>query len=77
MDVSIHAPVWGATKHLIEYSLWVGFNPRTRVGCDKTLRIVEYFKLVSIHAPVWGATRAAVGLNASICFNPRTRVGCD
>ena len=35
VDVSIHAPAWGATISLksLVYSDF-GFNPRTRVGCD-------------------------------------------
>ena len=34
-----------------------GFNPRTRVGCDKlTNDQVAQFRRVSIHAPAWGAT---------------------
>ena len=38
-DVSIHAPAWGATRHLRRgSSRWWGFNPRTRVGCDEFIR---------------------------------------
>ena len=35
LDVSIHAPAWGATAFLPPARLpgW-SFNPRTRVGCD-------------------------------------------
>ena len=32
------------------------FNPRTRVGCDKTRLSLLRHKGVSIHAPAWGAT---------------------
>ena len=33
--VSIHAPAWGATgSRYVEYLRYLGFNPRTRVGCD-------------------------------------------
>ena len=33
--VSIHAPAWGATGRDIAYLTdELGFNPRTRVGCD-------------------------------------------
>ena len=32
------------------------FNPRTRVGCDKTFEVQAIHQRVSIHAPVWGAT---------------------
>ena len=78
--VSIHAPAWGATGRGID---WIqrkgGFNPRTRVGCDKQITgLAEAFKDVSIHAPAWGATHAqAAQQPATQCFNPRTRVGCD
>ena len=34
----------------------VGFNPRTRVGCDQPLENLSIYYQVSIHAPVWGAT---------------------
>ena len=77
-EVSIHAPVWGATiasKQLM--TKWqfqsthpcgvrraayqkpvnaLGFNPRTRVGCDHPI---------------------SISLRKERCFNPRTRVGCD
>ena len=33
-DVSIHAPVWGATPPLSKRKEPKRFNPRTRVGCD-------------------------------------------
>ena len=32
------------------------FNPRTRVGCDKSVLSEQFGSDVSIHAPVWGAT---------------------
>ena len=54
--VSIHAPVWGATTNFFIYSHNMGFNPRTRVGCDLQMKYVTEFADVSIHAPVWGAT---------------------
>ena len=56
-QVSIHAPAWGATPVVLVLSLVRrGFNPRTRMGCDR--KIIEYLgeKEVSIHAPAWGAT---------------------
>ena len=37
-EVSIHAPAWGATASFSEIGRRVvGFNPRTRVGCDVVL----------------------------------------
>ena len=34
----------------------LGFNPRTRVGCDIQVGDTIFNADVSIHAPVWGAT---------------------
>ena len=34
----------------------MGFNPRTRVGCDDSAMPSLTPRPVSIHAPVWGAT---------------------
>ena len=53
------------------------FNPRTRVGCDKSIVADVNKSMVSIHAPVWGATMRGVNKTITIGFNPRTRVGCD
>ena len=38
----------------------MGFNPRTRVGCDflRQLELAVHI-IVSIHAPAWGATSTA------------------
>jgi len=58
VDVSIHAPVWGATSHDPFYMCALGFNPRTRVGCDIIIYPIGFDAAVSIHAPVWGATFA-------------------
>ena len=56
-SVSIHAPVWGATKRLRAFfHISACFNPRTRVGCDVRLIDLGIGLEVSIHAPVWGAT---------------------
>ena len=57
-DISIHAPVKGATsKAIIIEEEAIYFNPRTREGCD----IIDVEGLadtlhISIHAPVKGAT---------------------
>jgi len=56
-NVSIHAPVWGATARPI--SLRYGetsFNPRARMGRDRDGKFYLLLAVVSIHAPVWGAT---------------------
>ena len=76
--VSIHAPVWGATQSAYTHYSLQSFNPRTRVGCDRSQPMDIDKVKVSIHAPVWGATGhcpAVIFRGAS--FNPRTRVGCD
>ena len=58
MDVSIHAPVKGATTEMQDFANSSdSFNSRTRKGCDdagfdKTVGVIA----VSIHAPVKGAT---------------------
>ena len=85
--VSIHAPVWGATKypptaqrkltfqstHPCGVRLPLrsakddshrGFNPRTRVGCDRPNTADFNALYVSIHAPVWGATHSLSWLNS-------------
>ena len=76
-NVSIHAPVWGATIKGCFIVCKNSFNPRTRVGCDLILRPKAGAGVVSIHAPVWGATNKYIRLIVSRRFNPRTRVGCD
>ena len=57
----------------------MGFNPRTRVGCDKRLLVHQAQREdVSIHAPAWGATCLRPARpSGTFRFNPRTRVGCD
>ena len=60
------------------YDLLIGFNPRTRVGCDQPVQIDRVEFDASIHAPVWGATRRRFrSFRCTPRFNPRTRVGCD
>ena len=53
--VSIHAPVWGAKLVNTHNKTILGFNPRTRVGCEMFSTITSIKNKVSIHAPVWGA----------------------
>ena len=57
-NISIHAPVKGATTSKIQSSgTTTHFNPRTREGCDVS-RFAQtgYRDRISIHAPVKGAT---------------------
>ena len=79
IDVSIHAPVWGAT-------LTPGWSlPNLRVsihapvwGATAVRRQLLRICQVSIHAPVWGATNAQLSRTESLQrFNPRPRVGGD
>ena len=55
----------------------IGFNPRTRKGCDERNARGGSRYIVSIHAPVKDATLDVSGLILRSCFNPRTRKGCD
>ena len=80
LDVSIHAPAWGATQLGGQcMAASVSFNPRTRVGCDlfAALTAEQAAGFQSTHprgvrrgCPAWQRT-------CTPCFNPRTRVGCD
>ena len=69
-QVSIHAPAWGATpQRLANYCLSIGFNPRTRMGCDGTGNCRGCLSVVSIHAPAWGATSSShLGLYLGSAF---------
>ena len=64
LEVSIHAPAWGATlQGEVVPNPWPGFNPRTRVGCDyDEIVMLDEEEGVSIHAPAWGATALFKGL---------------
>ena len=79
-QVSIHAPAWGATCRNSGSRLSrIGFNPRTRVGCDPRVQ--------AHHGRTDGRfnPRTRVGCDSrppapgppATRFNPRTRVGCD
>ena len=65
MDVSIHAPAWGATgsgRHPAPSTH--RFNPRPRVGGDTAIyHHIPIETHVSIHAPAWGATIGNQGLH--------------
>ena len=75
LAVSIHAPVKGAiVAGVFGLILVMGFNPRTREGCDtfRVERLTDH--KVSIHAPVKGAivfllhraTQCAVSIHAPV-----------
>ena len=77
--VSIHAPVKGATILRNNRSFgYLGFNPRTREGCDS---LASFDKLL----PKGFNPRTREGCDPLFVesiqfpkgFNPRTREGCD
>ena len=78
LQVSIHAPVWGATQQQWTRKPSQCFNPRTRVGCDS--RMVGSKPAANCFNP---RTRVGCDFNRFLPssnfrrFNPRTRVGCD
>ena len=57
LDISIHAPAWGATepKHSLN-NKHNNFNPRSRMGSDRKTRTKPVPITISIHAPAWGTT---------------------
>ena len=78
-DVSIHAPLRGATDDLrllaIHHSR---FNPRSLRGATSGVRFARLPESVSIHAPLRGATVAHdVSGNSNNGFNPRSLAGSD
>ena len=79
VEVSIHAPAWGATHKYLPCAPGIGgFNPRTRVGCDgnSILAAAPSNMFQSTH-PRGVRRRGAPGAGVHLGFNPRTRVGCD
>ena len=57
-SISIHAPLWDATKAPVSHSIKVyDFNPRAPVGRDFIFNYCCFFAdYISIHAPLWDAT---------------------
>ena len=85
MQISIHAPVKGATLLYVFFVLVIlNFNPRTREGCDtQQVAIAKAIAGISIHAPVKGATASLhdLALKKSIITlfltnNPPLRLIC-
>ena len=77
-NVSIHAPVWGATLLSMVVLPVVSFNPRTRVGCDNQ-HLKNPVRLVCFNprTRVGCDWRFLLAWAHNMGFNPRTRVGCD
>ena len=78
LNVSTHAPAWGATKQ--------GLPPLTPSpvsthapawGATRWNRRSPWGTSVSTHAPAWGATTCNPLLDGSDCFNSRPRMGGD
>ena len=80
VDVSIHAPTWGATKAAIRSICSTGgFNPRTHVGCDrrKVCHGNMPYPFQSTHPRGVRHQLFCFYRNFLTRFNPRTHVGCD
>tara|TARA_A100001518_G_scaffold1575_1_gene1485 strand:- start:1355 stop:1576 length:222 start_codon:yes stop_codon:yes gene_type:complete len=45
----------GANTSAINSKSFIGFNPRTRDGCESVIELSQGGRIVSIHAPVMGA----------------------
>ena len=78
-DISIHAPVKGATGSRPRSSSWsTNFNPRSREESDAIRPGEQPLRRISIHAPVKGATDDDYSDAGSYSnFNPRSREGSD
>ena len=75
IDVSIHAPAWGATiaAAISALSEFRSTRPHGARPSRSTLARCD----VSIHAPAWGATDSYdLGVDLC-CFDPRARMGGD
>ena len=80
VDISIHAPMKGATydrKHLA--SLFQNFNPRTHEGCDVTFSISPKSAKEHFNPRTHEGCDEARSASSAIFwhFNPRTHEGCD
>ena len=76
--ISIHAPVWGATKLVKTFTASQLFQSTHPCGVRLYISTSYATCIISIHAPVWGATLISYIRSCPINnFNPRTRVGCD
>ena len=79
LEISIHAPQWGATVTGGENLRGEHFNPRTPVGCDyinnQRADLAQLFQ--STHPSGVRLRRFRPSAPRSPYFNPRTPVGCD
>ena len=58
LKISIHAPVWGATKYDVKTFIDTNISIHAPVwgATNKLENMINYYT-ISIHAPVWGATK--------------------
>ena len=80
VDISIHAPVKGATLYcsfLMILGRVISIHAPVK-GATRGAPIHLVVPVISIHAPVKGATSDYAGdAPGPYYFNPRTREGCD
>ena len=78
-QISIHAPMRGATSLLIKSPPpGTNFNPRAHEGRDCSGKTFNMSRVISIHAPMRGATyRKDDLIRNSKNFNPRAHEGRD
>ena len=65
LDVSIHAPVWGATIFFVVPLFASTFQSTLPYGERPAAKARQDLKTVSIHAPVWGATLSGSAFGVS------------
>ena len=79
-EISIHAPMWGATwiNGIDLGRYWFYFNPRTHVGCDQQASQTVILKMNFNPRTHVGCDRLIFAcFPCYLHFNPRTHVGCD
>ena len=80
MNVSIHAPIQGATQQIIDKcDDIISFNPRTHTGCDAVndVGISKYIVFQSTHPYRVRLLYCSMQASYNRSFNPRTHTGCD
>ena len=78
LQVSIHAPAWGATCCRITLPRLPSFNPRPRMGGDKyQIRCLPNLGSFNPRPRMGGDKRNLLTLMFLASFNPRPRMGGD
>ncbi len=77
-DVSIHAPVWGATQVNIKLVARFSVSIHAPVW-GATLHKLQFVRVTVFQSthPCGVRQKTKTEMELSACFNPRTRVGCD